>query len=55
MRYLRNAESISYLGIRALVRQRIVELSQDDPFDPATMGSLILLERGDTAAQLEKE
>lgn len=55
MRYLRDAESIPYPGIRALVRQRIAELSQDVPFDPDTMGSLILVEPGDTAAQLEKE
>jgi hypothetical protein len=55
MRYLRDAESIPYPGVRDLVRQRITELSQADPFDPSTMGSLILVEPGDTAAQLEKE
>jgi len=52
--YLRDAESIPYPGIRALVCQRIAELSQDDPFDPDTMGSLILVEPGDTAAQLRR-
>lgn len=55
MRYLRDAESIPNPGIRALVRQRITELSQGDPFDPDTMGSLILVEPGDTAARLEHE
>jgi hypothetical protein len=55
MRYLRDAETIPYPGIRGLVRQRIAELSQDAPFDPDTTGSLILVEPGDTAAQLEKE
>ena len=40
MRYLRDAESIPNPGIRDLLRQRIAELSQDDPYDPATMGSL---------------
>lgn len=55
MRYLRDAESIPYPGIKALVRQRLTELSQDDPFDPETMGSLILVEPGDTVARLEKE
>lgn len=55
MRYLRDAESIPYPAIRDLVRQRISELSQTEPFDPALMGSLILVEPGDTAAQLEKE
>lgn len=55
MRYLRDAESIPYPAIRDLVRQRITELSQGEPFDPATMGALVLVEPGDTAAQLEKE
>lgn len=55
MRYLRDAESIPYPGIRELVRQRIAELSEGEPFDPDTMGTLVLVEPGDTAALLEKE
>jgi len=55
MRYLRDAESIPYPAIRDLVRQRITELSQGEPFDPATMGALVLVEPGDSAAQLEAE
>ena len=55
MRYLRDAESIPYPGIRDLVRQRITELSEDEPFDPDTMMSLILVEPGDTPASLEAE
>ena len=53
MRYLRDAESIPYPGIRDLVRQRITELSEGEPFDPELMGSLILVEPGDTPASLE--
>ena len=55
MRYLRDAESIPYPGIRDLVRQRITELtdlSQGEPFDPNLI-SLILVEPGDTPASLE--
>jgi len=55
MRYLRDAESIPYPGIRDLVRQRITELRQDEPFDPDLIGALILVEPGDTPAQLEAE
>ena len=53
MRYLRDAESIPYPGIRDLVRQRITELSEGESFDPDTMMSLILVEPGDTPASLE--
>lgn len=53
MRYLRDAESIPYPGIRDLVRQRIAELGDGKVFDPDMMGSLILVEPGDTPALLE--
>ena len=43
MRYLRDAESIPYPDIRDLVRQRITELSQDEPFDPDLVGSRSIL------------
>ena len=46
MRYLRDAESIPYPGIRDLVRQRITELCQGEPFGPELSGSLILVEPG---------
>ena len=53
MRYLHDAESIPYPGIRDLVRQRITELTDlSQPFDPDLI-SLILVEPGDTPASLE--
>jgi len=55
MRYLRDAESIPYPGVRDLVRQRITELSQDEPYDPEVTGPLILVEPGDTLSILEAE
>lgn len=55
MRYLRDAESVPYPGLRELVHRRIAELSEGDPFDPDTMGVLILVEPGDTAATIEAE
>ena len=45
---VRDAESIPYPGIRDLVRQRITELCQGEPFGPELSGSLILVEPGDT-------
>ncbi|MEW6119227.1 MAG: hypothetical protein AB1593_03965 [Pseudomonadota bacterium] len=53
MRYLRDAESIPYPGIRTLILQRLTEMDTDEPYDQ--FGGLILVEPGDTAASLEAE
>ena len=50
-----STSSISDPYIRALVEQRFAEVFADEPYDAEQHGYFIVIEPGDTAAQLEAE
>lgn len=58
MRVLRDPDLASKIeddALRALVAQRFVEITQDEPYDPDVYGYFIVLEPGDSVAALEEE
>ena len=46
-------EQLAPSSMQALLRQRFVELSQDEPYDPRRHGFIVVVEVGDSVADVE--
>ncbi len=50
-----DAALIADLELRRLIQATVAALSEDYPYDPATMGYFLIVEPGDTVAELDAQ
>ncbi|MDO8713326.1 MAG: hypothetical protein Q7K13_02455 [Polynucleobacter sp.] len=58
MQIIRDLADVAKLAdpeLRRLIEATIAALSEDDPYDPAVLGNFLIVEPGDTVAELDEQ